>query len=203
MPVGEMEGLLPAFGVVLPPGASLQGGAINTNLALDGPLDHLVVSGPINISNTRLAGFNLASKMAAVAALAGIRGGNETDIQTLASNLRIAPEGIHADNLQLVLPALGAISGSGNIGANNALDFHMIAKLAHGGGALGALSALSTLGQSKGAIPFLIQGTTSNPIFVPDVGKALGNTVTAPAQGVGGLLNGLFGHKQQQQPPPH
>jgi len=73
--------------------------------------------------------------------------------------------------------------------------------LANGGGALGAFSALSTLGKSKGALPFMIQGTTANPIFVPDVGKAIGNSVTAPAQGVGGLLNGLFGHKQQQQQP--
>lgn len=203
MPIGDLEGLLPAMGVVLPPGASLQGGVANANLAIDGPIDHLVITGPVGLSNTRLAGFNLASKMSAIAALAGIRGGNETDIQTLASNLRVAPEGIHADNLQLILPALGQISGSGTIGSNNALDFHMLAKLAHGGGALGALSAFSTLGQSKGAIPFTIQGTTANPIFIPDVGKALGNSVTAPAQGVGGLFNGLFGHKQQTQTQPH
>jgi AsmA protein len=203
MPVSDLEGLLPAMGVVLPPGASLQGGVANANLAIDGPLDHLVITGPLGVSNTRLAGFNLASKMSAIAALAGVHGGNETDIQTLASNLRVAPEGIHADNLQLILPALGQISGSGNIGANNALDFHMLAKLAHGGGALGALSAFSTLGQSKGAIPFTIKGTTSNPIFIPDVGKAIGSSVTAPAQGVGGLFNGLFGHKQQTQQQPH
>lgn len=203
MPVSDLEGLLPAMGVVLPPGASLQGGTASANLAIDGPIDHLVVTGPLSVNNTRLAGFNLASKMSAIAALAGIRGGNETDIQTLASNLRVAPEGIHADNLQLILPALGQITGSGTIGSNNALDFHMLAKLAHGGGALGALSAFSTLGQSKGAIPFTIQGTTANPIFIPDVGKAIGNSVTAPAQGVGGLFNGLFGHKQQTQPQPH
>ena len=201
MPVGDLEGLLPAMGVLLPAGASLQGGVANANLAIDGPIDRLVITGPVNLANTRLAGFNIASKMAAIAALAGVRGGNETDIQMLASNLRIAPEGIHADNLNLILPALGQLTGSGTIGNNNALDFHMLAKLANGGGALGAFSALSTLGKSKGALPFMIQGTTANPIFVPDVGKAIGNSVTAPAQGVGGLLNGLFGHKQQQQQP--
>ena len=62
----------------------------------------------------------------------------------------------------------------------------------------GGISSLSTLGRSQGELPFMIKGTTSNPIFVPDVGKAIGNSVTAPAQGVGGLLNGLFGKKKNQ-----
>lgn len=196
MPLQEVQGLLPAFGVVLPAGASLQGGTVSTNLAMDGPVDHLVITGPLNVANTRLAGFNLLSKMSAVAALAGVRGGNETDIQTLASGLRVAPEGIQASNLNLVVPALGTLTGSGTIGANNALDFKMLAKLVHGGGLLGGLSTISTLGHSQGELPFMIKGTTSNPVFVPDVGKAIGSSVTAPAQGVGGLLNGLFGHKK-------
>ena len=134
--------------------------------------------------------------MAAFAALAGVHGGNETDIQTLSSNLRIAPDGIRADNLDLIVPALGAITGAGTIGANNALNFKMLAKLNNGGGLLGGLSNLSTLGRSKGELPFLIQGTTANPIFIPNVGKAIGSTVTAPAQGVGGILGGLFGKKK-------
>jgi AsmA protein len=135
--------------------------------------------------------------MAAIAQLAGLHGGNETDIQTLSSTLRVSPEGIRADALSLVLPQLGVLNGNGTIGGNHALDFHMTAKLAHGGGMLGSLSQISTLGQSQGDLPFLIQGTTSDPIFVPDLGKALGNTVAAPVNGVDGLL-GLFGKKKQQ-----
>jgi AsmA protein len=197
MPVSEVEGLLPAVGVVLPPGASLQGGSVTANLSIDGPLSNLVVTGPLNVSNTRLAGFNLGSKLSAVAALAGVRTGNDTDIQTLSSVLRVAPEGIRAENLNLIVPALGAVTGNGTIGANNALDFRMMAKLAHGGGLLGGLSQFSTLGHSQGEIPFRIQGTTSNPMFIPDVGKALANTVTAPGQTVGGFL-GMFKKKPKQ-----
>jgi AsmA protein len=156
-----------------------------------------VVTGPLNVSNTRLAGFNLGSKLSAVAALAGVRTGNDTDIQTLSSVLRVAPEGIRAENLNLIVPALGAVTGNGTIGANNALDFRMMAKLAHGGGLLGGLSQFSTLGHSQGEIPFRIQGTTSNPMFIPDVGKALANTVTAPGQTVGGFL-GMFKKKPKQ-----
>ena len=158
----------------------------------------MVITGPLNVANTRITGFNLLSKMSAIAALAGVHGGNETDIQTLASGLRVAPEGITANNLNLIVPALGTLTGAGTIGANNALDFKMVAKLVHGGGLLGGISSLSTLGRSQGELPFMIKGTTSNPIFVPDVGKAIGNSVTAPAQGVGGLLNGLFGKKKNQ-----
>jgi hypothetical protein len=72
----------------------------------------------------------------------------------------------------------------------------MLAKLANGGGLLGGLSTFSSLGHSGGQIPFRIQGTTANPIFIPDVGKALQNTVTAPGQTVGGFL-GLFKKKKQ------
>jgi AsmA protein len=196
MPVGEVEGLLPAFGVVLPPGASLQGGTVTANLSIDGPVNNLVITGPLNVSNTRLAGFNLGQKLSAVAALAGVRTGNDTDIQTLSSVLKIAPAGIQAESLNLVVPALGSVTGNGTIGANNALDFKMLAKLANGGGLLGGLSTFSSLGHSGGQIPFRIQGTTANPIFIPDVGKALQNTVTAPGQTVGGFL-GLFKKKKQ------
>jgi hypothetical protein len=44
MPVKDLEGLLPAFGVILPAGASLQSGTMNTNMALDEALDRLVTT---------------------------------------------------------------------------------------------------------------------------------------------------------------
>jgi len=197
MPVQEIQGVLPAFGVVLPAGSSLQGGVVNANLNIDGPIDRLVTTGPVNISNTKLAGFNLGSKMSAMSALAGVKTGSDTLIETMSSQLRVGPEGIRADNLKLVVPSIGTVTGAGTISSGNALNFRMQAKLAGGGGLAGGMSALSTLGQSKGAIPFLIQGTTSNPVFVPDVAGAMTNTVQAPVQGVGGLM-GLFGKKKKE-----
>jgi AsmA protein len=186
--------LLPAFGVVLPPGAALSGGTASANLSLDGPVDHLVTTGPINVANTKLTGFNLGEKMKALSALAGVNTGSETVIQQLSSTLRVAPEGIQASNLNLILPQIGAITGNGTIGANNGLNFKMLAKLNNGGGVMGGLSQLTTLGQSKGQLPFLIQGTTANPVFVPDVANAMGQTITAPAKGFGGVFGGIFGH---------
>ena len=208
LPIADIEGLLPALGVVLPAGAGLQGGTADAALAIEGAVDRLVTTGDLNVSNARLTGFDLASKMSALSALTGMKGGADTLIQTFNSNLRIAPEGIRADNLKLIVPAIGTMTGRGTIGANNVLDFHMLATLANPGqgGTLGKMaSGIPMLGQNaKGPIPFMIQGTTSSPVFVPDVaGMVSGGMLTSlqpqqqpDQQGLGGMLGGLLGKKK-------
>lgn len=201
MPLDGVVGLLPAFGVILPQGTNLQGGTVNADLQLQGPIDRLVTSGPINVNNTKVSGFNLKQRASGISALAGIPSGSDLLIQLLNSRLRVAPEGIRAEGLQMVVPNVGTLAGDGTIGANNSLNFKMRAKLAGGGGLLGGVSALSTLGQSKGEIPFLVQGTTSNPVFLPDVAGAITNTAKAPVQtvgGVGNVLGGIFGKKKKK-----
>jgi AsmA protein len=210
MAVGDVEGLLPAFGVVLPAGASLKGGVINVDMAADGPLDRLVITGPLNISNTHLSGYNLTSKLGAVAALAGLRPSEDTLIQTLSSGLRVAPEGLRADNLVLDVPSIGSLTGNGVIGNDNALDFQMLMKLSNTSGSmLGNLGGFSQAMQSKG-IPFLIHGKTSSPVFLPAPGglkNALENVLspgtqsnqgTQQQQGLKGLLDGLVNKKKPQ-----
>jgi len=200
MPVDSVEGLLPAFGIVLPAGSKLQGGAVTADLKLQGPLDRLVITGPINMTNTRVQGFDLKSRMSAISALAGMPSASNLTIDTMNTKLRVAPEGIHAEGIELVLPSIGSMRGQGFIGRDNSLDFKMRAKLANGGGLAGGVSQLTTLGQSKGEIPFLIQGTTSNPVFAPDLGAAVSDTIKSPVnsvQGVGGILGGLFGKKKK------
>jgi AsmA protein len=199
MPLDSIAGLLPAFGVILPQGSQLQGGVVSTDLSLQGALDKLVTSGPIDVANTKIGGFNLKSRASGISALAGIPSGSDLLIQALNSKLRVAPEGIRADGIQLVLPGVGTVTGDGVIGANNSLNFKMRAKLANGGGLIGGMSALSTFGQSKGEIPFMIQGTTQSPLFLPDLAGAMAGTVKAPVQGVqgvGGILGGFFGKKK-------
>jgi AsmA protein len=177
MAVNDVEGLLPAFGVVLPSGASLQGGVINMDLAAEGPLDRLVITGPLNVSGTHLSGYNLGSKLKVLSALTGIRPSEDTLIQTLSSGMRVAPEGIRADNILLDIPDIGSFTGNGVIGNNNSLDFHLLLKLSNTSGTmLGALGGFTSLAQKEG-IPFMIQGKTSNPIFVPGGGGSLKNTL--------------------------
>ena len=50
MPVQDLTALLPAFGVTLPKGSSLQGGTLNVDLNAEGPIDKLVSTGKADIS---------------------------------------------------------------------------------------------------------------------------------------------------------
>src|SRR5581483_3598260 len=187
LPMADIEGLLPALGVVLPSGAGLQGGTADADLAIEGAVDRLVTAGDLNVSNARLTGFDMASKMSALSALTGLKGGSDTLIQMLSSNLRIGPDGIRADNLKLIVPAIGTMTGRGTIAANNALDFHMVATLTNPGqgSTLGGMAS-GILGHSgdsgKGTIPFMIQGTTSSPVFVPDVGSMVSSGLVTSLQ---------------------
>jgi AsmA protein len=186
MAVNDVEGLLPAFGVNLPSGASLQGGAINMALDAEGPLDRLVINGPVDVSGTHLTGFNLTSKLGAIAAFTGIKSSNDTLIQTFSSALRVAPEGMQANNILLDLPSIGQLTGNGTVANNQALNFKMLLKLAGGGGMLGQLTGAAAGMQNKG-IPFTIEGTSSNPVFRPT------------AAGVAGMFTGLLGGNSQSQ----
>lgn len=204
MPIQDVAGLLPAFGVTLPAGSSLQGGTASADLNVDGPVDKLVTAGTLDLANVKLAGFNLGSKMSSIAALAGIHASPDTNIQAMSSKLRIAPEGIRAEALSILVPEIGSVTGAGTIGANNALNFKMLAKISQSAtNVMGNITRITSLNQSAGkGIPFLVQGTTSNPVFVPDVGGMLGNQVQSPVQGVqglGGVLGGLLGKKKKPQ----
>ena len=87
MPLNDLEGFLPAVGVVLPSGSKLQGGNLTVSLSISGPIDKPTIAGPVNISNTKLAGFSLKSKLGALGSFTGMGGGgggNDTDIQTLS-----------------------------------------------------------------------------------------------------------------------
>jgi AsmA protein len=200
MAVNDVAGLLPALGVVLPSGSSLQGGNINMDLNASGPLDRLVVDGPLKIEGTHLSGYNLASKLGSIAAFTGNKGSTDTLIQTFSSALHVAPEGMKADNIILDVPSLGVVTGNGVIAGNNSLNFKMLVKLSGAANnLLGSLTSGGSSAASKG-LPFLIEGTTSNPVFRP----ALGSAVTGNLQD--SLLNAVQGNKgnktdgQQQKP---
>ena len=210
MPAPDVQGALPAIGITLPSGASLQGGALDVNLSIDGPVDKLVIAGPVNLSNAKLAGFNLKSKLGALSSFTGLGGGggSDTDIQTLSGNLRVDPAGTHVDNLNVVAPSIGTITGNANINPTGQLNCKMAAKLAASTSPAGAVtSALSSFtgraaAAQGGSIPFTVTGTTSNPVFLPDIAGMAGGMVkgaagssTSPADAASGIL-GLFQKKK-------
>ena len=191
MPVADLEGVMPAVGITLPTGASLSSGGLDMNLTLNGPVDKLVIAGPVNLSNAKLTGFNLRSKLGALSSFTGLGGsaGTDTDIQTLSANLRVDPQATRADNLNLVVPTIGTITGNGTVSANQQLDCKMVAKLVASGGAIGGVSSILGGGGGKSSltVPFTVKGTTSNPSFVPDVSGAVGNLVKGNLGNVGDL----------------
>jgi AsmA protein len=178
MPVDDLEAMLPAVGVILPPKATLKGGNLNINADSTGLVDKLITTGIVKLENTQLANFNLGQKMSAISALGGKSTGNDTTIQNFSSDLKMSPEGTAANNINLTVPAIGVLTGAGTVSPANELAFKMKAEV----GGMG--------------IPFGITGTSSDPKFTPDV-KGIAT----------GLLGGLMsnsgnqsGANQQQNP---
>lgn len=188
VPVNQVEDLLPTVGVRLPSGSRLSGGTITANLKVSGPANALNISGPVEIDGTRLAGFDLGSKIGGLKPVGGSQGG--TEIQTLRANVASSPSSTRIENLYVAVPALGTATGGGTVTPAGALNFHVVAKLNPNGGVAGqALAGLTSAGSlgsllgsvaSKG-IPIDISGTTANPVIQADVNSMI-------KRNAGGLL---------------
>jgi AsmA protein len=192
MPIDDIVAALPAFGVILPAGSTLHGGTLSTNVHAQGPTSALTATGTIGAFNTRLAGFDLGSKLSAVSKLTGSHApSGDTQIQRLTSNINYSPAGVQASNIDLVVAGIGQVTGSGTMSANNALNFHLVAQLSSGSGVLG-----NTLGKSvsMAKLPFAVQGTASQPKIIPDVGGAMGSAVSGLAGSLGGVTKGSVGN---------
>jgi len=229
MPARDLEAFLPAVGVQMPSGASLQSGTLNANLDISGPTNKLVTAGNVGLFSAKLAGFDLGSKFAAVSSLTGINTGKDLEIEKMTTDERISPTGIDVQNFQAVVTSLGTLAGNGTIDAKNNLDFKMAATLkggaagaasAAGGAATGAASnavggLLGKLGGAAGAaggglgnckssgggptIPFQIKGTTKDPKFIPDVGGVAASMLKSQLGCLGGSQ--AKASPQQQQNP--
>ena len=186
MEVQELTGMLPPLAVELPRGSSLQGGTLTANFAITGPADKLDMKGTLAVKGTRLANFDLGSKMTSVAKLAGIKMGPNTDFENISANAHSSAQGIDLQNISIIATDIGEISGAGTISPANMLDFKMRAKLK----ASGAFSALAS------NVPFTIEGPATDPKFSPDVKamtseklKAVTGAPTEAGKAAGGVLN--------------
>jgi len=199
MPAKDLAAFLPAIGIHLPNGASIESGTLSENLSMAGPSTNLVTSGNAGIFNVKLAGFDLGSKMSSISALTGLKSGKDLDIEKMTSNLRMTRDGLRADNFIAVLPAMGQIVGAGTIDAKNDLDFKMAATLQSGmanvANPTGALS--KAMGGGSGGcksgvtVPFKIEGTTADPKFVPDVGGVAAGMLKSQLGCAGSSVSGV------------
>lgn len=217
LPATDLQTFLPALAINLPTGSKLTAGTLSANLHVTGPTNKLVTDGTIGLYNGKLSGFDLGQKMSSVAALGGLKTGKDLDIEKFTSNVHMAPTGLRADNLDLVVPSLGTVVGAGTLDSKNNMDFKLVATVnaslagaagsaaGAAGGALGGLTSAALGGGSNcksGGIkvPLQVHGTTSNPQIVPDVGGAaasmLKSQLACGATGAGnvqGLAKGLTG----------
>jgi len=201
MPAKDLAAFLPAIGIRLPNGASIESGTLSENLTMAGPTTNLVTSGNAGIFNVRLVGFDLGSKMSSISAITGLKSGKDLDIEKMTANLRMTRDGLRADNFIAVLPAFGQIVGAGTIDAKNNLDFKMaatlksgVANVANPTGALSQVMGGGSSGCKSGVtVPFKIEGTTADPKFVPDVGGVaagmLKTQLGCAGSGVAGVKN--------------
>src|SRR5206468_682492 len=198
MAVTDLQALLPAIGASLPHGARFRSGVLDADLTAKGPLDRLVIAGPLAMSDATLSGFDIGTRMQTVASLAGYHGSGETTIQTLRATVRVAPEGIVADGLICVVPSIGRLEGGGTVAPNGALDFKMLATLAHASGMIGHVTQIASFGRSDDGVPFRITGTTASPVFVPDVGRAAAAAIKDPGtiSKAAGFMRSLFGRSK-------
>lgn len=195
--IDEIEAFLPSVGVHLPSGSRLQGGTLTANLTISGSTAAPIISGPIRLDNTNLAGFDLGSKLSAVTALTGTKTGSTTAIRSLSANIQVAGGNVRTDNVALNMPALGTATGAGTVSAAGALNYNVILKLtglvggngasttAGIGGIAGSLmgmipnSAVAgsvggfAVGALRNGVPVAIGGTTSNPTFTPNLSGAM------------------------------
>jgi AsmA protein len=179
-PVDDLEPLLPVFGVVLPKDSRLSGGTASMDLAVRGPLDALVIRGPVSLDNTRLAGYSLGAKLGGALALAGISAPKDTVIRHAEASLTISPSGIQADPASAQIVQLGSMTGKGGMAADGKLDFRMLVKLdqAMAGAAQGGQGLAGLLGGSKAgrALGGVLGGASQQGI-----GVRVGGTASAPS----------------------
>ena len=150
VPIDELEAFLPAAGIHLPQGSRLQGGTVTTALTVSGSTANPVISGPVSLNGTKLAGFDLGAKLATLSKLTGGKigsaTGSGTNIKSLSMVIRQAGGAITTDKIALDVAGVGTATGAGSVSAGGGLDYNMLLKLTElvggtGGGAAAAAPA--------------------------------------------------------------
>ncbi len=187
LPVDGVEQLLPAVGVKIPAGSSLKGGTLTANINITGPATETSLAGPVEVDNTRLAGFDLGSKIQGLNPFGGTGGG--TNIQKLAATIESTPQITKISNIDANIPQIGTATGSGTVSPAGDLNFNLVATLSSNN-AVGALAnqavntarnqvqgiiggflskgskqTTTTTSNANHGIPLTVTGTTTSPVI--------------------------------------
>jgi AsmA protein len=168
VPLDSVQVVLGALGVELPAGSKLHAGTVTASVSLEGPMDRLVTSGTAELTNARLTAFDLGSKLANIKGLSGLKSGPDLRIESLSSQFRVAPQDTQISNFKSEFTGIGGVTGEGNIDATSHLDLAMVAHIPSQGVTRTILNHVGLSGVPND-VPFKVTGTTSLPIFEPDL----------------------------------
>jgi AsmA protein len=201
VPIDELQSLMTAAGVKLPNGSQLKGGTLTLDLEMTGAANALSITGPVELDNAQLVGFDLGSKIAGIASMGGVKTGTTTTIQTMKFNLQASNAGIQVSDIDGSILGMGRSTGSGTISPAGALSFRMVAHVtnAHGMGKVGVglMTKMNQFGKSDSekeaaqGVPMLVTGTPGNPVITADVS----GLVHRNASTLAGKMKHLFGKK--------
>ena len=206
LPATDLESFLPALAVNLPSGSKLTAGTLSTNLHVTGPTNKLVTDGTIGLFNGKLSGFDWGRRCQC-----RVIGRNQTGKDLEASrNSRATCTWLRriccADNLNLVVPALGTVVGGGTLDSKNNMDFKLVASVnssvvsaaaGRAAGAAGGIAGKRLVAEARVAkaadikVPLQVKGTTANPQFGARCGRGGGGHVEVGADlAAGGAAGG-------------
>ncbi len=212
VPIDEIEAFLPALGVRLPQGSRLQGGTMTTALTVSGSTANPIISGPVRLDNTQLAGFNLGSKLQSLSQLTGGRiggaTGSGTTVRSLSMNVYDAAGAIRTDKIALDVAGIGTATGAGSVSPGGALNYNMLLKLtglmsgpsnnraapaAGGAGVAGLAGGLAGLIPGGAASSMGSVGGLAGGVFKSGIPVTIGGTTSNPTfmPNVRGLATGI------------
>jgi AsmA protein len=201
VPIDDLQAVLPSVPVRLPEGSHLRGGTLSINFAITGPMASPVVSGPVQVADTTLVGYNLGAQIGSVASFAGKAISNpDTFLHSMSCDTTATLAGSTSTNLQADSPSVATSTGSGTTNLDGTLHFDILSYPTSG--MAGGLIKMSSVGSGKGAIPIAIEGTVAHPIYVTDTKAAARSIVGQTARGVvsetGHAIGDLF-HKKKDK----
>jgi AsmA protein len=153
VPVTYLGSLLPAAGLPLPPGVSLQSGVTFVELAVKGNLEGPAATGSVTMNNVKLMKFNLEQRLSSIPGLDLLHISPDLRISEMRAKVEMTPDRARLSEIEANVPEIGIFAGAGSIDKNQTLDFQM--------------TAIRAGLAEKRPIPFVVRGACVAPVFQP------------------------------------
>ncbi len=207
MPVDELKAFLPAFGVVLPEGATLQGGTLSIFARTTGTSVNPTITGAASFDDTVLAGYSLGRAIETAARLAGLKVGKDTQLHVFSANVNATRQQTELSDVQLEVPGLGTLNGALRIAEDQSLAGAFTARVESSGGIAGEeLARITGSERHVLTIPLTITGTSTQPIVGADTKAMLNSAVKDVRKAIvpkaKTFLEQLLSGKQEEEAPP-